>query len=1669
MSHKASRPSPILITGRFRSGTTLLWKLFRQLDKTVAFYNPLHEYLKSYVEYPIQADPSHLVVKPYFDEYRDIFDIVSLHRSEFSSHKLLLEEEQEYPELQTFIRSLLLSVPSGKIPVLQFNNIDFRLAWLKQKFPNVRLLHIFRNPRHQWLSELSSFSSDIDKTIEFDHFFSVTWARDIYKHFPFLATPQIKHAYQRFYYIWKLSYLSGKRLADLSVSYEDVLQEPTKLLGKILRFANLYSDKNLDICQNMIVSRPDHALRKEKNNFELAEIEQACEDVLDDLGLNTQFASIPINNIQQSSYRYLQLLNNTENDKWAIKNLKLALAKEREVTFRLQNAYLKERIIWNSELDAAHNERDVARNERTVFRNERDVARNERTVFRNERDIARNEREAIENVLHQIYQSRSWRITAPVRFVIDKGRIIFQKARRLLPLHTLPKRGGRKVVHLIFRWVLKHPALYQLGVDIFKHFPSVEKRLKQIESYAIADIPATTVTEGYSFDKNYHQYEPTSPVLFPLLKGERIIYYYVDHTIQCPSNTGMQQLTRRLGRAFQEAGEKIYFVKWDADHHQFILLDQDEVAYLSQWHGPALSSSALEQYPKPGDNTTIPVGKHELAAGHWLVVPEVTHITYQAQPMTLDVLMEAKRQGLKTAFVYYDATPLSRADLNEMASNHETYMQQLLLSDLIVPISNWSARELTSFFHVHEEAVLTQTPRIAALPLPGESQLASRVTKPVTLNETSKFILSIGSIVPHKNQVALIHAFERYCEAYPETDWQLLLAGNLHPDLISEIKRATEQNSRIKHLGYVPNDKLDELYRSCAFTVFPSVLEGFGLPILESLWYAKPCVCANFGAMGEAAQGGGCLTIDTRDTSELLHAITRMTTDPDLLEQLSKDASIRPITVWTDYAQRFVELLDETGDPIKMQMGSIYYWVDHTVTYPKNTGIQRVVRSLARALLENGYKVIPVKWDKDSNKFYSPSEKELHHLARWNGPQPSDWSTWVDFAHATANDWVLIPELVSDPIVNLKAVKNYVAINKIRCAWLFYDTIPWKMSADFPIHVSDAHRQYMENLNEFELIFPISHFSRRNLISFLAALPCKMSNLENRILTCSLPGEFLESRRLTNIKQENLATIKILCVGTIEPRKKHLVLLQAFSQVIAQTHRSVELIIVGGDPYPELAAQVKHYIKTNPGVRWEKDVSDENLSELYDSCDFTVYPSMEEGFGLPILESMWFAKPCICRNSGAMMEAAEEGGCLMVETTDPDALTDAMLRLVEDDVLRLELSEEAVNRQFKTWHSYAREIVTRMATERHVPLRQFLPEPIDRTGFYDKFVNLHPRPLLSICISTYNREEWLAVSLKNLTRILPNPHTDIEIVVCDNASSDHTPDVVKPYQKRADFRYYRNPTNVGMLGNLRVTAHHARGRYIWILGDDDLVKPGSIEKILQVIQTHPDTALVYLNYAYTRQDDAKEVTDLDVFLNESTPIVSPGRDIVGPVSRISTQSENFFTAIYCLVFRRDHALRAYSQNTEGRPFSTMLSCIPTTYYTLNFMMKEPAYWVGEPQLVVNMNVSWMKYAPLWILERLPEAHELAEKMGADPVEIDRCRNNHIPHVMFWFRDIYHHDEESNMIYFSPSRLITRIKHLDSFVGQVQTLRTFYEHVYVNWQNPGAKIPPAAVFPSFEIR
>ena len=335
-------------------------------------------------------------------------------------------------------------------------------------------------------------------------------------------------------------------------------------------------------------------------------------------------------------------------------------------------------------------------------------------------------------------------------------------------------------------------------------------------------------------------------------------------------------------------------------------------------------------------------------------------------------------------------------------------------------------------------------------------------------------------------------------------------------------------------------------------------------------------------------------------------------------------------------------------------------------------------------------------------------------------------------------------------------------------------------------------------------------------------------------------------------------------------------------------------------------------------------------------------------------------------------------------------------------------------------------------------------------------------PILSLCVSTYNRARWLEINLKNWARLYPRPLEGVEVIVCDNASTDDTSEIVAKYKARPDFRYIRNEKNVGMLGNLRETVFAARGAYIWIVGDDDLIVPNALGRIMEAIRSNPGIPLIYLNYSFTKIDDTRRIRHFAKFFREAEPRVPPEPDQLGPLRDICARNENFFTAIYTLVFRRDHARLAYSQDTSGRPFSTMLTCIPTTHYVLNNLMQQTCVWIGEPQIVINLNVSWMRYAPLWILERIPEVYDAAQAQGVAQDVMDRWRVHTLPGFVHYFKEIFRDDPLGNSAYFSPERAVARFDRLPEFVPHREALFQCYLEAHQSG-HPAAQVPAHQVF------
>jgi hypothetical protein len=268
-----------------------------------------------------------------------------------------------------------------------------------------------------------------------------------------------------------------------------------------------------------------------------------------------------------------------------------------------------------------------------------------------------------------------------------------------------------------------------------------------------------------------------------------------------------------------------------------------------------------------------------------------------------------------------------------------------------------------------------------------------------------------------------------------------------------------------------------------------------------------------------------------------------------------------------------------------------------------------------------------------------------------------------------------------------------------------------------------------------------------------------------------------------------------------------------------------------------------------------------------------------------------------------------------------------------------------------------------------------------------------------------------------------------------------------------------------MLGNLGATARAASGAFVWLLGDDDLLIDGALENVLEGIARHPDVEMAYMNYAYTQFDDPAQLDDVGTLVANAQPIAEGGPNrYASELREVAGLNENLFTAIYTCAFRRDHALRAYQLDTGGAPFTSLATCVPSSVYALTALQDRPAWWVGEPAVVVNMNVSWLRWALLWHLERMPDLFAEAERHGVDPDRLDAYRLKHLAEAERWVRAVYFDAEDAIRQNFSLARLLERSKHLPEFRERhLPGIRRTYEEAWAAGRVAVDAVPPSVLF------
>lgn len=143
------------------------------------------------------------------------------------------------------------------------------------------------------------------------------------------------------------------------------------------------------------------------------------------------------------------------------------------------------------------------------------------------------------------------------------------------------------------------------------------------------------------------------------------------------------------------------------------------------------------------------------------------------------------------------------------------------------------------------------------------------------------------------------------------------------------------------------------------------------------------------------------------------------------------------------------------------------------------------------------------------------------------------------------------------------------------------------------------------------------------------------------------------------------------------------------------------------------------------------------------------------------------------------------------------------------------------------------------------------------------------QPILSLCIPTYGRGEILRGNLEQIQKQLDTINMDeLELIVSNNCSPDNTEKVVHTFIKQGmPIRYNCNTENLGSDGNFMKCMDMAKGKYIWLLGDDDYLRDGSIAYVLDCLRGK-DYGLLYIDFQNPSEKEPVEYTDINAFIRK---------------------------------------------------------------------------------------------------------------------------------------------------------------------------------------------------------
>ncbi|MFT4197636.1 MAG: glycosyltransferase family 1 protein [Pseudoxanthomonas sp.] len=653
----------------------------------------------------------------------------------------------------------------------------------------------------------------------------------------------------------------------------------------------------------------------------------------------------------------------------------------------------------------------------------------------------------------------------------------------------------------------------------------------------------------------------------------------------------------------------------------------------------------------------------------------------------------------RSGVTLYDLIPLVQPGKYlgdpRVAGWYHRKIEHLRRADLHLAISEFTRAEGIELLGLDAERVINISGSCSDNFHPVELPPSQRMALLGKYGISRPYVMYTGGFDARKNLVSLIRAYAALPAALRRTH-QLAIVGSGPPpeqeELLETRRKSGLGEEECLFLGYVPDADLAALYSHCRLYVFPSLHEGFGLPALEAMACGAVVIGSSLTSLPEVI-GLDAATFDPRSEAQITASMAMALTDDGFrraflehaqkqlkrfswgecarrawegFEQAHERAAAQARTVVALSAgsrdARVIEAIAglERGEDAPAaddrrwrRLAECLAWnrglagnvaprlmvdVSELAIRDARSGIQRVVRNVLRELLRSvdGREVCPVRMGEDG--VYRHAQRVRSRLL---GDEAGAAEAVEDVVEWRRNDVFLGLDMSVDVVAKYGRMLASMRDHGVKMHFVVYDLIPMLR----PEFVNQAilpvfQRWYRTVAGIADGIVCISRAVADELREWLASEDV----VRHRPLSVGhfhLGADLDGGTPVEPARPVADGTRRVLAVGTIEPRKGHAQMIDAFDLLWGDGH-DVSLTIVGqqGWHVEELARRIATHREIGKRLHWANGASDSELEALYQESDVLLFASEAEGFGLPLIEAAKRGLPILARDIPVFREIA---------------------------------------------------------------------------------------------------------------------------------------------------------------------------------------------------------------------------------------------------------------------------------------------------------------------------------------------------------------------------------------------------------------------------------------------